>query len=201
MTALADDEVEMETVAGHMYELRYPLSDGSGHVTVATTRPETMLGDTAVALNPADPARRGTSRQECHPADRRARDPDRRGRLRDHARRRRRPQGRIRHGLPEGHSRPRPQRLGPRPAARPGRHQRHGPRREHLGSTRLGRCRRRLRTVHRTVPGGRTRVDRAVVQERGPAGAPSATTSTPSDTVIDLTSPSSPTSATSGTSG
>jgi len=55
MTALADDEVEMETVAGHMYELRYPLSDGSGHVTVATTRPETMLGDTAVALNPADP--------------------------------------------------------------------------------------------------------------------------------------------------
>jgi len=55
MTALADDEVEMETVAGHMYELKYPLSDGSGHVTVATTRPETMLGDTAVAINPADP--------------------------------------------------------------------------------------------------------------------------------------------------
>lgn len=55
MTALADDEVEMETVAGHMYELRYPLSDGSGHVTVATTRPETMLGDTAVAINPDDP--------------------------------------------------------------------------------------------------------------------------------------------------
>ena len=55
MTALADDEVEMETVAGHMYELNYPLSDGSGHVTVATTRPETMLGDTAVAINPADP--------------------------------------------------------------------------------------------------------------------------------------------------
>ncbi len=54
-TALADDEVDMESVAGHMYYLRYPLEDGSGHVTVATTRPETMLGDTAVAINPADP--------------------------------------------------------------------------------------------------------------------------------------------------
>ncbi len=54
-TALADDEVEMEEVAGHMWYLRYPLDDGGGHVTVATTRPETMLGDTAVAINPADP--------------------------------------------------------------------------------------------------------------------------------------------------
>ena len=55
-TALADDEVEMEDVDGHMWYLRYPLEDGSGHVTVATTRPETMLGDTAVAVNPDDPA-------------------------------------------------------------------------------------------------------------------------------------------------
>ncbi len=54
-TALADDEVEMEEVAGHMWYLRYPLEDGDGHVTVATTRPETMLGDTAVAINPEDP--------------------------------------------------------------------------------------------------------------------------------------------------
>jgi valyl-tRNA synthetase len=54
-TALSDDEVEMEEVAGHMWYLRYPLADGSGHVTVATTRPETMLGDTAVAVNPGDP--------------------------------------------------------------------------------------------------------------------------------------------------
>ncbi|MGB5758686.1 MAG: valine--tRNA ligase [Acidimicrobiales bacterium] len=54
-TALSDDEVEMEEIAGHMWYLRYPLTDGSGHVTVATTRPETMLGDTAVAVNPADP--------------------------------------------------------------------------------------------------------------------------------------------------
>ncbi|MDJ0769751.1 MAG: valine--tRNA ligase [Ilumatobacter sp.] len=54
-TALADDEVEMEDVDGHMWYLQYPLEDGSGHVTVATTRPETMLGDTAVAINPQDP--------------------------------------------------------------------------------------------------------------------------------------------------
>ncbi len=54
-TALADDEVEMEDVAGHMWYLRYPLEDGSGHVTVATTRPETMFGDTAVAVNPEHP--------------------------------------------------------------------------------------------------------------------------------------------------
>src|SRR3954452_9729192 len=54
-TALADDEVEMEEIDGHFYYLKYPLDDGSGHVTVATTRPETMLGDTAVAINPKDP--------------------------------------------------------------------------------------------------------------------------------------------------
>jgi valyl-tRNA synthetase len=58
-TALADDEVEMEEISGHMWYLRYPLAeplaDGTDHVTVATTRPETMLGDTAVAVNPDDP--------------------------------------------------------------------------------------------------------------------------------------------------
>ncbi len=59
-TALADDEVEMEEVDGQFYYLKYPLADGSGHVTVATTRPETMLGDTAVAINPKDPRAPGT---------------------------------------------------------------------------------------------------------------------------------------------
>ncbi|MBM4106715.1 MAG: valine--tRNA ligase [Phycisphaerae bacterium] len=54
-TALADDEVEMRTVAGRMHYLKYPLEDGSGVVVVATTRPETMLGDVAVAVNPRDP--------------------------------------------------------------------------------------------------------------------------------------------------
>jgi valyl-tRNA synthetase len=54
LTALSNEEVEKEEVDGHLWHLRYPLADGSGQVTVATTRPETMLGDTAVAVNPAD---------------------------------------------------------------------------------------------------------------------------------------------------
>jgi valyl-tRNA synthetase len=53
-TALSDLEVLSEEEAGQLWYLRYPLSDGSGHVVVATTRPETMLGDVAVAVNPDD---------------------------------------------------------------------------------------------------------------------------------------------------
>ncbi|MCS6986610.1 MAG: valine--tRNA ligase [Sphingomonadaceae bacterium] len=53
-TAISDLEVENREVKGHFWHLRYPLADGSGHLVVATTRPETMLGDTAVAVNPAD---------------------------------------------------------------------------------------------------------------------------------------------------
>ena len=53
-TALSDLEVEHEDLDGHLYYLRYPLSDGSGHIVIATTRPETMLGDTAVAVHPED---------------------------------------------------------------------------------------------------------------------------------------------------
>jgi len=53
-TALADLEVEHEEVNGHIYHIRYPLSEGGGGPVVATTRPETMLGDTAVAVNPED---------------------------------------------------------------------------------------------------------------------------------------------------
>ncbi|MDP4095671.1 valine--tRNA ligase [Paenibacillus sp. P96] len=53
-TALSDIEVEYKEVNGHLYHLQYPLKDGSGHITVATTRPETMLGDTAVAVHPED---------------------------------------------------------------------------------------------------------------------------------------------------
>ncbi len=53
-TALSDLEVVAEPEAGHLWHLRYPLADGSGHLVVATTRPETMLGDTAVAVNPGD---------------------------------------------------------------------------------------------------------------------------------------------------
>ncbi|MDD3243094.1 MAG: valine--tRNA ligase [Eubacteriales bacterium] len=53
-TALSTAEVEYEEQASHLWHLRYPLADGSGYIVVATTRPETMLGDTAVAVNPAD---------------------------------------------------------------------------------------------------------------------------------------------------
>ena len=53
-TALADDEVEHEEQNGKMYHYYYPLEDGSGKIEIATTRPETMLGDTAVAVNPED---------------------------------------------------------------------------------------------------------------------------------------------------
>ena len=53
-TALSDAEVEYVDKPGHLWHIRYPLSDGSGYVVVATTRPETMLGDTGVAVNPAD---------------------------------------------------------------------------------------------------------------------------------------------------
>ena len=53
-TALADLEVEHEDRDGHLYHIRYPYKDGSGAIVVATTRPETMLGDTAVAVHPDD---------------------------------------------------------------------------------------------------------------------------------------------------
>lgn len=53
-TAFADIEVVYQEVKGHLWNIRYPLVDGSGEVVVATTRPETMLGDTAVAVNPKD---------------------------------------------------------------------------------------------------------------------------------------------------
>ncbi len=53
-TALSDLEVEYEEIDGALYYIKYPLTDAAGYITVATTRPETMLGDTAVAVNPED---------------------------------------------------------------------------------------------------------------------------------------------------
>ncbi|MBA7628539.1 Valine--tRNA ligase [subsurface metagenome] len=53
-TAISNEETEYTERQGSLWYIRYPLEDGSGHVTVATTRPETMLGDTAVAVNPSD---------------------------------------------------------------------------------------------------------------------------------------------------
>ena len=54
LTSISDAEVEYEDQAGHFWHIRYPLSDGSGWLELATTRPETLLGDTAVAVNPSD---------------------------------------------------------------------------------------------------------------------------------------------------
>ncbi|MRX27306.1 valine--tRNA ligase [Kangiella sp. HZ709] len=54
LTAVSDLEVESEEEDGHLWHLRYPLADGSGYLVVATTRPETMLGDSAVAVHPED---------------------------------------------------------------------------------------------------------------------------------------------------
>ncbi|MDP7252245.1 MAG: class I tRNA ligase family protein, partial [Planctomycetota bacterium] len=53
-TAVADDEIFHETVQGNLWHFKYPLADGSGEMVIATTRPETMLGDTAVAVHPED---------------------------------------------------------------------------------------------------------------------------------------------------
>jgi valyl-tRNA synthetase len=54
LTSISDAEVEYEDQAGFFWHLRYPLTDGTGYIQMATTRPETMLGDTAVAVNPND---------------------------------------------------------------------------------------------------------------------------------------------------
>ena len=54
LTSISDAEVEYEDQAGHFWHLRYKLTDGSGYVNLATTRPETLLGDTAIAVNPND---------------------------------------------------------------------------------------------------------------------------------------------------
>ena len=56
-TALSNEEAEPHDTNANLHYLRYPL-EGGGHVTVATTRPETMLGDTAVAVNPRDPSKK-----------------------------------------------------------------------------------------------------------------------------------------------
>ena len=54
LTALSDAEVEYVDKPGHLWYIRYPLADGSGDIVVATTRPETMMGDTGIAVNPED---------------------------------------------------------------------------------------------------------------------------------------------------
>lgn len=65
-TALSDLEVEHEPHEGNLFHIRYPLVNGQGFIIVATTRPETMLGDTAVAVNPDDERYQGLAGQEVH---------------------------------------------------------------------------------------------------------------------------------------
>jgi len=65
VTALSDAEVEYVDKPGHLWHIRYPLTDGSGDVVVATTRPETMLGDTGVAVNPNDERYAGIVGKTC----------------------------------------------------------------------------------------------------------------------------------------
>ncbi|MEW6187674.1 MAG: valine--tRNA ligase [Thermodesulfobacteriota bacterium] len=66
LTALSDLEVEHEAQEGNLFHIRYPLVSGQGAVIVATTRPETMLGDTAVAVHPEDKRYQGLAGQEVH---------------------------------------------------------------------------------------------------------------------------------------
>ena len=107
-TALSDLEVVAEPEAGHLWHLRYPLADGSGHLIVATTRPETMLGDTAVAVHPEDERYRhlSASRFVCRSTG--PIDPDHRRRLRRSG---------VRQRLREDHAGARLQRLRNRQAA------------------------------------------------------------------------------------
>ncbi len=65
-TALSDDEVEFQEVQGRLTHIAYPLEDGSGSIEVATTRPETMLGDTAVAVHPDDERYAGLVGKRVH---------------------------------------------------------------------------------------------------------------------------------------
>ena len=65
LTALSDAEVEYVDKPGHLWYIRYPLSDGSGDIVVATTRPETILGDSAVCVNPNDERFRHLAGKKC----------------------------------------------------------------------------------------------------------------------------------------
>jgi len=65
LTALSDAEVEYVDKPGHLWHIRYPMTDGSGYLVVATTRPETMMGDTGVAVNPEDERYKGIVGKTC----------------------------------------------------------------------------------------------------------------------------------------
>jgi valyl-tRNA synthetase len=120
-SAVSDLEVESEEEDGFLWHIRYPLADGSGDVVVATTRPETMLGDTAVMVHPEDERYTALGRPAGEAAAVRPPDPG-------HRRRLRRP--RIRHRRGQGHAGARRQRLRRGPAPRPADDRRAGAGRE-----------------------------------------------------------------------
>ena len=116
MTALSDAEVEYTDKPGHLWYVRYPLTDGSGDIIIATTRPETMMGDTGVAVNPEDEKYQAPDRQDLHPADHEPRDPHRGRRVL---------RNRLRYRRGEDDPRARPERLRGRPAPQSGGYLRH----------------------------------------------------------------------------
>ena len=123
-SAISDLEVEQRWVEDTLYSIDYPLESGAGSVTVATVRPETMLADTAIAVNPDDERYTRLVGEAADPADRRPPAADHR----------RPPRGPgVRHRRAEDHARPRPQRLRHRPQARPRRGQRDRRGRPHVG--------------------------------------------------------------------
>ena len=146
-SAISDLEVEDREVTDTLSYIDYPLEDGSGVVTVATVRPETMLADTAVAVNPEDERYKRPRRQARNPAAGRPPPADHRRRLRE---------ARVRHRRAQDHPGPRPQRLRDRPPPQPPADQRDRRGRAH------DRGRRPLRRPHgRGSPQGRGRGARA----------------------------------------
>ena len=121
-SAISDLEVEHSEVDDRLFTIRYPLADGSGHLTIATVRPPTMLADVAVAVHPDDERYRDADRQGGDRARRRAP-------RSYHRRRPRRP--RVRHWRGQDHARPRSDGLRDRAHARAPRADRHRPRRAH----------------------------------------------------------------------
>ena len=108
-SAISDLEVEQKTLTDTLYSIDYPLADGSGSITVATVRPETMLADTAVAVSPRRRALRGARRLRGDPAARRPAPAGDRGRAR---------RSRVRDRRAQDHARARPERLRDRPPPR-----------------------------------------------------------------------------------
>ena len=126
-TALSDLELEPEEVDDTLSYIRYPLADGSGHVTIATVRPATILADVAVAVHPDDERYRELVGKEVVVPFVERKGANRRGRS---------GRSRVRHRRAQGHSRARPHGLRDRARARASRARRDRPRRAHERLTR-----------------------------------------------------------------